>query len=156
MASKALEEIQLKFQKKLALADDLLKNIKENLDRIESCYQMFCRNEPDDVYRFYHQSFKVFGMTNQVKYAKSLFEDMAPESASLNVWFTEIVDEAISKEFKDDTNPNWLKETRPILEGFWHCKYFLEQMISAAKEVESAPEVLPSGWAAVLYLYNLR
>jgi hypothetical protein len=29
-------------------------------------------------------------------------------------------------------------------------------MIKYAKELESAPQMLPSGWAAVLYLFELR
>ena len=157
MASKILEELQQKFQQQLAAADELLASIKANRERIESCYKMFVKNEPDDVYRFYHQSFKVFGMTEQIKYAKSLFESLAPQSTSLNSWFNEITGEAVGKEFNSETtNQNWLQETRPVLEAFWHSKYFLEQMIRSAEELETAPQILPSGWAAVLYLYNLR
>ncbi len=29
-------------------------------------------------------------------------------------------------------------------------------MLVAADELDEAPQTLPSGWAAVLYLYNLR
>ena len=118
---------------------------------------MFVKNEPEYVYRFYHQSFKVFGMTEQIKYAKALFESRAPQSTSLNACFNEIVGEAVGKAFNSETtNQNWLQETRPILEAFWHSKYFLEQMIQAADELENAPQILPSSWAAVLYLYDLR
>ena len=155
MAPKAFTELELKIQQKVE-QDDLLENLKNNLNKLESHYEMFCRNEPDDVYRFYHQSFKVFGMTNQIKSAKSLFDELAPANASLNPWFTKIFDEAIDKEFNDEANQNWLRETRPILEGFWHAKYFLEQMIRSVKKLDTAPAILPSGWAAVLYLYNLR
>ena len=92
-------------------------------------------------------------MTKQIKYAKSLFESLAPQSISLNGWFNEIVGEAVGKEFNSETtNQNWLRETRPVLEAFWHSKYFLEQMIRSAEELEAAPQILPSGWAAVLYL----
>jgi hypothetical protein len=157
MGSVKLEKFQKEFQEKLALADKLLSNIKENLNKIESCYDMFVKNEPDDVYRFYHQSSKVFRMVEQVKYARALFEDVGPKSALLNSWFVQITDEAVGKKFDSETtNSHWLSETRPVLEGFWHTKYFLEQMIQAAKELETAPQILPSSWAAVLYLYNMR
>ena len=108
------------------------------------------------VYRFYHQSFKVFFATNLVKQARELFEELAPENGSLNEWFQEIIDQAFIKEFNSETNANWLTETRPVLEAMWHCRYFLDQMVVAADGLETAPQVLPSGWAAVLYLYDLR
>lgn len=82
---------------------------------------------------------------------------MAPESQPLNPWFVGIVDKAIGKAFDPDTtNEFWLEETQPLLEAFWHSKYFLEQMILAAKELETARQILPSGWAATLCLYSLR
>jgi hypothetical protein len=32
----------------------------------------------------------------------------------------------------------------------------LEKIIKYGRELEEAPPMLPSGWAAVLYLYDLR
>ena len=37
-----------------------------------------------------------------------------------------------------------------------HAKYFLEMMVRYAKELDTAPSVLPTGWAAILCLYNQR
>lgn len=86
-----------------------------------------------------------------------MFARIAPTGCSLNHWFCEIIDEAINKSFDfQKTNPKWLMGTRPILEAFWHSKYFLEQMLHYGKELEESPQLLPSGWAAVLYLYDLR
>ncbi len=147
----------LRSEKAPELSDKLLENIKENRAEIERLCDVFRQLEEDYVYRFYHQSFKVFGATAQIKQAKELFERLAPDLFPLNDWFREIVDEALSKEFDfAKTNQIWLSETRPILEAFWHSKYFLEQMLVAADELEESPQILPSGWAAVLYLYNLR
>jgi hypothetical protein len=42
------------------------------------------------------------------------------------------------------------------LDGFWHAKYFIQMMMKYAKELESAPQALPSGWAVVLYVFELR
>jgi hypothetical protein len=152
-----LDALAAEHKEKLASANRLLENIRQHRDAVNRLLSEFGGYEPDFVYRFYHQSFKVFGAKPFIEQAKSLFEQLAPKSVSLNTWFCSIVDKAIAKEFDiSKTNPNWIAETEPILEAFWHCKYFLEQMIIAADELERAPEVLPSGWAAVLYLYNLR
>jgi hypothetical protein len=135
----------------------LLHNIKANLAEIERLYKHFTALEEDYIYRFYHQSFKVFGAIEGIKTAKFLFEKIAPAETKINDWYSQIADEAIGKSFDwEKTNADWLNETRPILEAFWHSKYFLEQMISCANDLDESPQILPSGWAAVLYLYNLR
>lgn len=140
-----------------SLATRLLETIKEHKSEIESLFEMFQRLEPEIVYRFYHQSFKVYTATGLVKQAKDLFERLSPDTLPLNSWYSLIADTAISKEFDSTrTNEIWLEETRPILEAFWHSKYFLQHMIESANELETAPQVLPYGWAAVLYLYDLR
>ena len=157
MTSEKLEKLLLRRKKAQELSDKLLANIKENRTEIEKLCKVFRQFEEDYVYRFYHQSFKVFGATAQIKQAKELFERLAPDSFPLNDWFCTIADEAIGKDFDfAKTNQIWLAETRPILEAFWHSKYFLEQMLVAADVLEESPQLLPSGWAAVLYLYNLR
>lgn len=53
-------------------------------------------------------------------------------------------------------NQRWLEVTRPIVEAFFHARYFLEMGIRHGRELDTAPRLLPSGWAAFLYLYNLR
>jgi hypothetical protein len=58
--------------------------------------------------------------------------------------------------FEMDHNARWLSETRPILEAFFHARYFLETAVRYAKELEQPPQVLPRGWAALLALYRLR
>ena len=138
-------------------SERLLDRIKINLPEIESLYRIFSGYEEDYVYRFYHQSFKVFGAIEEIKKAGDLFEKIAPDGITLNEWYSRIADEAIGKSFDwEKTNPKWLDETRPILEAFWHSKYFLEQMLHSGTELQKSPQLLPGGWAAVLYLYNLR
>ena len=60
------------------------------------------------------------------------------------------------KKFNIDHNKEWLRHTRPIIEAFFHAKFFLEMAVKYGKELEECPEILPSGWAALLYFYNLR
>ncbi|MBF0548075.1 MAG: hypothetical protein HQM08_26795 [Candidatus Riflebacteria bacterium] len=74
----------------------------------------------------------------------------------LNRWFLKIFQEGTGKVFKIENNENWLEVTRPILEAFFHARYFLEMAIRYGEKLESAPNSLPSGWAGLLYLYNLR
>src|SRR5215204_2025811 len=142
-----LQEIDEAYKKKLAHGETLLANIKEQRPRIESLLSHYKREEPDLVYRFYHQSYKFFIMVDLTRQAVEFFVSIAPESATLNDWYRSIADEALSKGFDPDkTNPIWLAETLPVLQGYWHSKYFLEQMLVAADELDRAPEILPSGW----------
>ena len=137
--------------------DRLLSNIKAKRGELKSVHRSLISLEPELVYRFYHQSTKVFWLKNGIENAKKLFSEIAPDGKTLNPWFSEIVDQVINAEFNDETtNKNWLTETRPILEALWHCKYFIEQMLSSADSLDKAPMILPYDWAGVLYLYNLR
>jgi hypothetical protein len=49
-----------------------------------------------------------------------------------------------------------IEATRPIVEAFFHARYFLEMAVRYGKELATAPCLLPSGWASLLYLYGLR
>jgi hypothetical protein len=64
--------------------------------------------------------------------------------------------EGQGKKFKREDNARWLEITRPILEAFFHARYFLEMAVKYGNELEYPPNRLPSGWASFLYLYNLR
>lgn len=68
----------------------------------------------------------------------------------------QITIEGTKKEFNDRSNDNWLTETRPVVEAFLHAKYFLEMIIKYGGELKEMPDIMPSGWASVLCLYNLR
>lgn len=58
--------------------------------------------------------------------------------------------------FVDPDWENWTAATRPMLEAFFHARYFLEMVCKYGETLKSAPGLLPRGWASVLYLYNLR
>lgn len=45
--------------------------------------------------------------------------------------------------------------TRPILEAFFHARFFLEMAVRYA-DLQAPPQPLPSGYAALLYLFGLR
>ena len=156
-SAEVLTEIRAARNTRHRQATELLQNIKDQRNSIEALLASYKKLEPDLVYRFYHQSFKVFGMVQLIREANKLFSDLAPEAAFLNQWYVKITRTALAKKFEgSETNRHWLEAILPITQAFWHAKYFLEQMLVAADELEEAPQILPSGWAAVLYLYDLR
>lgn len=108
----------------------------------------------DPVYRFYHQSFKVYRLQEQTKGIVDLLRKLSPE-CEFNSWFLEIVAAGTGKEFRVEDNKTWTAVTRPILEAFFHARFFLE-MASRYHSLDKPPQLLPSGYAALLYLYGLR
>lgn len=136
---------------------ELLANAKTRLPEIGALLAGFERAEEDAVYRYYHRSLKVFWQQSAVRRARELLRDLAPEGRSLDGDFERICHEALDHEFEmSRTNTNWEAETRPILEAFWHCKYFLAQLNRYARELDEPVDMLPEGWAAALELYGLR
>ncbi|MEZ6131799.1 MAG: hypothetical protein R3C59_24330 [Planctomycetaceae bacterium] len=109
----------------------------------------------DGLYRFYHQSFKVFFLQMLTDRIVAALQNLLPEQP-LNDWFLSIVREGTGKKFDIRMNKHWLQETRPIVEAFCHAKYFLEMVCRFADEIKEPQQLLPSGWASVLYLYGLR
>lgn len=109
----------------------------------------------DPIYRFYHQSFKVYHIQSSTRKIVAELKSLAPR-LKLNQDFEKIVADGTGKEFDLSHNENWLKHTRPIVEAFFHARYMLEMLCKYAEEFKEPPTLLPSGWAAVLYLYNLR
>jgi len=131
----------------------LLAKIKENLPSLEKLLDE-CDCE-DEVYRFYHQSFKVYHIQGYTEDIVEKLRSLAPH-LPLNTWFLEIFKAGTGRSWSTEDNENWLPITRPMVEALFHARYFLEMACKYGKELESPPQPMPSGWAAVLYLYNLR
>jgi hypothetical protein len=109
----------------------------------------------DLFYRFYHQSYKVYFCNVETAEIVKELQALAP-GRPLNSWFLTIVADAAGRSFSDEVNPRWVEETRPVIEAFLHAKMFLELVVQAGHERQQPRHALPSGWAAVLYLYELR
>jgi len=109
----------------------------------------------DYVYRFYHQSFKVYLLQESTLRVVEKLRALSPDR-EFNEWFEQIIDDGTGKTFAMEDNKNWLGVTRPILEAFFHARYFLEMAVKYGRELEYPPRTMPSGWAALLYLFNLR
>ena len=108
----------------------------------------------DPVYRFYHQSFKVFWLQQQTDTIVRRLSSLLPDRP-LHPWFLQIVRQGTGKEFATADNNRWTFVTRPIVEAFFHARFFLEMAVRYA-QLDAPPRPLPSGYAALLYLYQLR
>ena len=108
------------------------------------------------MYRFYHQSLKVFTVQEVTVTIVNALRHASPEGAPLNEWFMTIIGDGTGHTFTAEANDSWLATTRPIIEAYAHARYFLDQAITCAASFDEPPETLPENWAALLYLYNLR
>jgi hypothetical protein len=139
------------------MTSQLLSNIQQQLPKLD---EFLARVEShwcmeDGIYRFYHQSFKVYHLQDTTKAICKALQDLLPDRR-MNRWFSEIVAQGTGHAFEVSHNQEWLRHTRPILEAFFHAHYFLKMVVKYGKELDTPPDCLPSGWAAVLYLFDLR
>ena len=109
----------------------------------------------DGVYRFYHGPFKVYGVQGYTEAICEALQGLLPDRP-FNKWFSKIVAEGTGLDFQTSDEQNWFRETRSIVEAFFHAHYFLKMACKYGRELEAPPNEMPSGWAAVLYLFNLR
>ena len=137
----------------------LLDNIKENLPKLVELMEEMSSHlfYEDPIYRFYHQSFKVYSLQEETKKMVEALKSLTPEGQTFCKEFQEIIDSGASgRKFEPKHNENWTSHTRIFVEAFFHAKFFLEMAIKYGKELKKAPSPLPSGWAALLCLYNIR
>lgn len=138
---KPLEVRQAEEKQLLVLAKRRLPELNELLASVSDHW-----GYEDPIYRFYHASFKVMrAQTATLKIVETL-QSLAPH-LKLNPDFLQIVAEGTTK---PPASP------RAIIEAFFHARHFLEMLCKYAKELAEPPPVLPSGWATVMYLYNIR
>lgn len=140
-------------------AEALLNALKQNQDALS---QLLAKcDEPDGhypedyIYRFYHGSFKVYGLQGITEDIVDILQQQMPNHP-LNPRFAEILQEGTGLHSERGQPKRRIVATRHILEAYFHARYFLERAIKYGRELEYPPCVMPSGWAALLYLYNLR
>jgi hypothetical protein len=109
----------------------------------------------DPLYRLYHQSFKVYRLQSSTDEIVTALRALGP-GRPLNGWFEEIIRDGTGKTFEQTHNREWTRHTRPIVEAFLHARFFLEMAVRYGAELVEPPALMPSGWAALLYLYDLR
>jgi hypothetical protein len=100
-------------------------------------------------------SFELFELQRATIEIVRALQNLAP-ARELNAWFLQIVEEGTGKVFELEHNRRWLEVARPIVEAFLHARFFLEMAVRYGRSLDSPPTTLPSGWAALLSLYDLR
>ncbi len=137
--------------------EPLLARIKQRLPELEDLLKRVSDHWgfEDGFYRFYHQSFKVYGLQMLTVQIRETLASLNP-GKEMNAWFCRILDEGTGRKFVPEANQDWLAHTRPILEAFFHARSMLELAVKYGRELERAPTMMPSGWAALLYLYDMR
>lgn len=127
-------------------AKELFGNIKASLAELEKLLEknsgMWGYQDP--LYRFYHQSYKVYNVQQATLEIVEKLKSLVP-GREMNDWFMQIVREGTGMVFKDEYNENWLSVTRPIVEAFFHARFFLEMVVKYGKEMEYPPRAHPAG-----------
>jgi hypothetical protein len=110
----------------------------------------------DGIYRYYRQSLKAFGLQDATKLIVDALVAIAPEGRPFCRFFDEILQQGTGREFSLADNEHWLERAAPIVQAFFHARYFLEMAVKYAAELAEPPQAMPSGWAALLCLYGIR
>lgn len=134
----------------LAAVKSALPELQKLLERATSHWEY-----EDPVYRLYHMSFKVFHLQHFTREIVAALRGFLP-GVPLNEMFLTLLRDGTEREFTAESNERWLAETRPVVEAFFHARFFLEMAVRYGAELDDPPDTLPSGYAALLHLYNLR
>ena len=135
------------------LFSNLRKELPNLTKLLENCSDH--RGYEDVIYRFYHESFKVYRIQDQTLKIVETLKNLLP-GRELNKMFLLIVEKGTGMEWSKAVNKHWFEVTRPMLEAFFHARYFLEMAVKYGGDLEYPPNLLPSGWASLLHLYDLR
>jgi hypothetical protein len=136
-------------------SQELLRRIKVALPQLEALYDDLDHQYEDRVYRYYHGSDKVYVLQAGTQRIVQALQGLYP-GRPLNEAFSRILKEGTGRSSEGITGTERTAQERRILEAFFHARYFLEMTIRYGKSLDIAPAWLPSGWASVLYLYDLR
>ena len=109
----------------------------------------------DGFYRFYHESSKVGHLSGLTELIVRELRALLPQR-ELNPWFVKIVTSGAAGVTTPVEGDAWAEQMRPVLEAFFHAHQFLRLACVCGRKIRRPPTVMPSGWGAVLYLYELR
>jgi YVTN family beta-propeller protein len=120
----------------------LLGRLKKHKAELEEMLQLLSGHwtYEDHFYRYYHASWKVFGTQTTPGRAVTLLRKLLPER-ELNLTFEDILAEGTGQEF--ESNQDWDRVTRPILEAFCHAKFMIEMAVRYAG-LPQPPQPMPS------------
>ena len=109
--------------------NELLANIKARWSELDRHLKVINSHSvyEDLVYRFYHQSFKVYYLQEYTNGIVEALKSLAPSGTTFSPMFEEIYQAGASgKVFEMKHNREWTSHTRVFVEAFLHAKYFLE------------------------------
>ena len=144
-------------EEKLRLERVMLANMRQHLGELRELLDHVNAHwtYEDGVYRFYHFSFKVFRLQQHTTEIITALAALAPEGREFGGLFEDVVRAGTGRAFGPDTNTHWVEETAPVVQAFLHARYFLEMAVKYAN-LDDPPQPMPSGYAALLCLYDLR
>jgi hypothetical protein len=132
----------------------LLERIRAHLPQLEALQQEMIEAEPVGILHFYRSDPRVFELQPLSVRAMSLFRNIAA-NGELALSFEVIMQDTISSRLDLTSSRMWILGATPAINGFYHCKLFVEQHVRYGRElVEQPPGILPLCWAAVLSLYG--
>lgn len=137
-----------------ALERTLRANLQEKAKEIRELWEAVNDHwgYEDAIYRFYSQSFKVYRVQATTTAIVKLLQSLVPDQP-LHPSFAQIVKDGTGRVFTIEDNKRWLEATGPIVEAFQHSRYFLDMACRYRESPQGQP--IPSGWAALLFLYQL-
>lgn len=139
----------------MAVDDELLARIKARLPELKELLgHVEAFGYEDRVYRYYHGSGKVYSrVVPDTGRMVEAFRSVWPERG-LDPEFMSIVQPVLLQDSERGSGPD--PDPRQAVEALFHAHYFLRMLVKYGETLPAAPMPFPSGWASVLYLYNLR
>src|SRR5271169_2256743 len=120
-----LDAIRLRAEKRNNQMDQLLLNIKLRLPELTALFNEMSGHwqYEDPIYRFYHESFKVYHIQTYTKRIYDILRSIAPTETSLHEMFKNIITVGTGVKFEPSHNIAWARHTRPLLEAFFHARF---------------------------------
>lgn len=137
----------------------LLDNIRQRLgtlERLLSEVDTVVGDGEDLYYRFWHQSLKMFALQQLTETIFTALQDLTPSGAALHPWYVDMVSQGTGRTFSLADNDRWLEVARPIVDAYLHSSTLLRLVVHYGRELNTLPQLLPSGWATLLHLYSVR
>lgn len=138
----------------------LLERLRQRLPHMHALELQSGTDSPDTedlLYRFWHQSMKVYALQEHTLAIWRELEKSSLPGLGLDPWYLAILDDGTGLSSRPEDNADWLKATRPVVEAYLQSAYLLQLVIRYASTYHEAPGgYYESGWAAILHLYRMR
>lgn len=154
-----MSDIETRMQQKYEDGCQLLANIKAAMSKLQQIYADTSDHwvYEDGIYRYFHGSYKVYyRLQPATELIVEALNSVSPNGPIKDKYFNKIIKNGTGKTFSLAHNARWFQYTTPMLTAFFMARFMLEMAIKYGQELDEVPQILPSGWAALLYLYGLR